>query len=295
MYLIIGASSFIGRHLYDYCRNQDIKVFGTYYQHFYHKEWIKFDLDQDDLTDIIHLRLSDEKPQVIIICSANTSIDQCKNYEIESYRLNVSNTKRIIKQARMMNIKIVFLSSESVFDGYRGLYSEEDPTNPVTTYGKQKLLMEEYIFQFLDKYLIFRISRAVGSSFGEKDVFQEFYNKILKKEAILCLKNQHFCLTEVNDITYAIVKAIQNDLNGLYHLSSSNYISRFQLARMYADKMFGGYENIFEKEYNEFPFTDQRQILGGLRGDRLNRLLGLHFLNTEEILERYQASYQNHI
>ncbi len=295
MYLIIGASSFIGRYLYDYCRKMNIKVFGTYHQNSYDKNWIKFDLGQDDLNAFIHMHLSDEKPEVIIICSANTSIDQCKNYEAESYQLNVLNTQRLIAQAQSMKIKIVFLSSESVFDGYKGLYDESDLPNPVTIYGKQKLQVEEYIMQNIQEYLIFRISRAVGSSFGEKDVFGEFYNKIKQNEFILCLKNQHFCLTEVSDLVYAIIQAVQNKLNGLFHLSSTNYISRFQLATMYANKIFGGYENIAEKEYDELPFSDHRQILGGLRGDRLNQLLGLHFLDIEEILEKYQQSYEKYV
>ena len=144
MYLIIGASSFIGRYLYDYCRKMNIKVFGTYHQNSYDKNWIKFDLGQDDLNAFIHMHLSDEKPEVIIICSANTSIDQCKNYEAESYQLNVLNTQRLIAQAQSMKIKIVFLSSESVFDGYKGLYDESDLPNPVTKITGRRIYYAKY-------------------------------------------------------------------------------------------------------------------------------------------------------
>lgn len=99
-----------------------------------------------------------------------------------------------------------FLSSEAVFDGETGMYSEEDIPNPITLYGRQKLQIEQYIMRNHNNYLIFRISRAVSCQFGEKDIFNEFYQKIVSNEEILCLKNQSFCLTEVHDIAVGIIK-----------------------------------------------------------------------------------------
>lgn len=82
--------------------------------------------------------------------------------------------QKILAKANKLGIKSIFLSSEAVFDGRKGMYTEEDIPNPITLYGKQKLQIEN-----LNDYLIFRISRATGSSFGEKDIFDEFYNKII--------------------------------------------------------------------------------------------------------------------
>lgn len=292
MYLIIGASSFIGRYLYEYCIKKGIDVLGTYYTHSYNKEWIKFDITTDELSVIWQKYTSGKLPDAVIICGANTSIDGCKRDEEASNQLNVIGIKRILEQANLTGIKTVFMSSEVVFDGKKGLYSEEDIPNPITLYGRQKLQIEQYMISHLKNYLIFRVSRASGSCYGEKDIFNEFYNQIINQKEIICLKGQSFCLTEIGDIVEGIVKALEYNLNGLYNLSSANYISRYELAKLYANKIFGGYEKIQEKEYDNFSFLDNRSVYGGLNGSKLSNLIGLHYKNLEDILEQYASTFR---
>lgn len=291
MYLIIGASSFIGRHLYSYCERNRVKVFGTYYTHSYHNKWVHFDLHTDSLVDLCK-KFKGERLDAVIICSANASIDSCKRNEAASNMLNVLDTERIIEEADSMGIKTVFLSSEAVFDGKRGMYKEDDVPNPPTLYGNQKLQIEEYMIKNLSSYLVFRISRAVGSRFGEADIFEEFYKKITNREEIVCLKEQSFCLTEIGDISKCIVKALECDVNGLYHLSSRNYVTRYELAKIYAERIFGGYDRVVEKSYKEIPFLDKRHVHGGLNGTKLETLLGISYMGLEEILDRYAYTYE---
>lgn len=287
MYVIIGASSFIGRHLYNYCKKNKLEVFGTYHTHPFNDEWVKFDMCKNDLKEICHEYLDDIIPEAVVICGANTSIDSCKRDEEASNRLNIQGIKRILNQTDEMGSKSVFLSSEAVFDGIKGMYSEDDVPNPINLYGRQKLQIEEYMVHNLKNYLIFRMSRAVGCSFGEQDIFNEFYQKVVNNEEIVCIKNQKFCITEVDDIVEGIVKALKHDMNGLFHLSSSNYLSRYDLANIFAKKIFGGYSKIIEKDYLDFAFEDKRHIYGGLCGDRLRDILKIHYMDTTEILDKY--------
>ncbi len=290
MYFIIGASSFIGRHLYEYCKKRQIDVLGTYYAHSHFEEWIKFDICSDNLSDIIRKYCDGKIPSAVILCSAITSIDGCKKDENASNALNVLGIKRVLEQIDKMGTKSVFLSSEAVFDGKRGLYLEEDSPNPVTAYGRQKLQIEQYMIKYLKNYIIFRISRAASSHYGEPDIFDEFYKKIVSQEEIICLKGQSFCLTEVDDIARGIIKALECNLNGLYHLSSANYISRYELAHLFAKKIFGGYDRILEKEYKDIHFSDNRHIYAGLKGDKLAGLLDVQYTSIMEMLDRYKDS-----
>lgn len=295
MYLIIGASSFIGKHLYEYCKRTGMDVLGTYYTHADYPEWIKFDIGSDDLNKFCFTYLNGKVPDTVIVCGANGNIDSCKSNEAESYLLNVISTQRILGQADALGVKCVFLSSEAVFDGNKGMYAEEDAVNPVTVYGKQKLQVEQYIIQNIRNYLIFRISRAVGSKFGEKDIFHEFYNRIVQKKEIVCLKDQSFCLTEVHDIVYGIRKALEHNLTGLYHLSSENYISRYHLAQIYCEKVFGGYGKIAEKSYIDMHFLDNRHIFGGLNGSKLKQRVGINYKSVSEILDKYLETFDKDI
>lgn len=290
MYLIIGASGFIGRHLYDQCKKNGIDVLGTYYTHLYNSHWIKFDICSDSLSEFCIRYLEGDTPDAIILCGGNGNIDSCKKDEKRSWDLNVIGIKNILDQAKELKIKCVFLSSEAVYDGKKGMYTEEDEPNPITVYGKQKLQIERYITCNFKDYLIFRISRAVGSQFGEKDIWDEFYNKMVHKEEIICLKNQSFCLTDIDDITNGILRAINQNIFGLFHLSSANYISRYELAQIYGKRIFGGYESITEKEYSSISFLDNRHIYGGLNGDKLERILKIEYKSINDILDKYVVS-----
>ncbi len=292
MYIILGASSFIGRHLYKYCKEQKIDVLGTYYEHSLDPDWVKFNICTDNLSDKIGCYLDKQVQNAIIICGANTSIDKCKRDEEASNFLNVIGTKKIIEQAGKLGIKCVFLSSEAVFDGKQGMYTEEDIPNPITLYGKQKLQIEQFIIKNVEQYLIFRISRASGCRYAEKDIFDEIYKKIINNEEIVCLKNQRFCLTEVNDIAKAIIEALDKGINGLYHLSSNNYISRYELVNLCIEKVFGTYNKVVEKDYDEISFLDKRHVLGGLKGDRLAEMLQVNYMSIDDILNHYKHTYE---
>lgn len=290
MYLIIGASGFIGSHLYEQCRGNGIDVLGTYCTHSYNPEWVRFDICADDLNEFCIKHLNGKDLDAVVLCGANGNVDSCKKNGVESNLLNVTGTQRIFGQANALGAKCVFLSSEAVFDGKKGMYAEEDATNPVTVYGMQKLQVEQYMIHNIDDYLILRISRAVGSRFGERDIFDEFYRKMAGNEEIVCLKNQSFCLTEIGDITYGILKALNKNITGLYHLSSGNYVSRYELARLYGKRVFGGYENIVEREYSDMSFLDNRHIYGGLKGDRIGKMLGMEYKTIEDIMNKYLQS-----
>lgn len=290
--LIIGASGFIGRHLYQYCKQEDIYVVGTYYENKVDEEYIFFDMYRQSFLNLLE-RLPKNiclKEMVVVLCSANASIDSCKMNEELSYKLNVQKTKELLMDLKQLKIKTVFLSSEAVFDGKKGLYTEKDIPNPITVYGRQKYEIENYISNNLENALIFRISRAVGSRFGEKDIFHEFFQKIYNNETIICLKNQSFCLTEVDDISRAIILTISMDLQGIYHISSANYITRYELAKLFSNEIFNGRGVIEEKNFEEIRFIDHRHIKGGLNGSMLKEDINLEYMDLNSIIRKYKRT-----
>ena len=291
MVIVVGASSFIGRHIISKCEHDGIDFAGTYLSRsLCGNRFYSFDIKRDSLSD---LPIRSSRP-IVILCSAIADIDRCKRNKEESYDVNVLSTKRLIDEIISLHGKVVFLSSEAVFDGRKGLYDEEDKPNPFTEYGRQKLEVERYIQKQTDDYLIFRISRAVGEKFGEPDIFNGFYNCMAEGKPIVCLRDQSFCLTSVEDIAACILTACQRDLRGTYHVANDGYVTRYQLARLYADKFFGGYDKIYEKEYDEIPFFDARHIHGGLKANKLTRAIGCTYKSIDDILERYRLTYPTH-
>lgn len=287
--LIIGASGFMGRHLFQYCKRNGINVVGTYYRNKITDEYIFFDMNNQGFSDLMKKlpEKMDFKELKVVLCSADANMDSCKINEKTSYMLNVESTKKLLYEIEQLGIKTAFLSSEAVFDGKKGMYSEKDATNPITVYGKQKCEVENYIVNTMKNGLVFRVSRAVGSCFGEKDIFNDFYEKIRNGKKIVCLRNQSFCVTEVDDIARAIVLALDKDLQGIYNISSKNYISRYELALMYAEKVFQGSASISEVEFSEMGFMDNRHIKGGLDGTKLSKELNLEYKDLDTIIKNY--------
>ena len=109
------------------------------------------------------------------------------------------------------------------------------------------------------------------------------------------MKNQSFSLTEVTDIATAIISACEKNLRGLYHIAAPNYLSRYELANIYAKEMFGGYDKISEKEYAEIPFVDSRHIFGGLKSDKLQNILHIPYKDLNYILSNYKQSLSDSV
>lgn len=294
MILIVGASGFIGESLYKYCKDNNIAVCGTYFND--KVDGLKyFDIVSGNIGQFIEENGINKNGLIAIICSAIVNIDKCKKNIGLSRSINNDNTKRIIGDLNEINAKIVFFSSEAVFDGESGPYDEDSKPNPVTEYGSQKLEVEKYIIENVRKYLILRVSRACSSSFGKKDIFEEFYQSVKQNKEINCLEGQSFTLTDVNDIARITVKASMNGLNGLYHVSSGNLVTRYDLACEYIKRFFQGYDKIYNKKYEELSFLDNRHISCGLIDRKLALYLNEKYLDMNEIFEKYERSMESEL
>lgn len=295
MLIIIGASGFIGRHIYRECLSQKEEVLGTFFKDPGCQGFARFDMRSQSLEDLLKANSIDKKyVNAVILCGADASIDHCFRNRDSSYELNVIGTERILDEIKQIGAKAVFFSSEAVFDGKRGFYNESDLVCPITEYGRQKAEVERYIEKNFKRYLVFRVSRAVGHEFGEKDIFHEFHRKIMRGEEIACLKNQTFSLTLADDIARVVLLAIRKGLCGLFHSSNSSMISRYGLAMKYVDMFFPAYPEVHEYAYEELPFADRRHIVNGLDGGMLSRKLNYRYQDVDEILQSYRISYEYH-
>lgn len=284
-YLIIGASGFIGGAIYKYCKKLNLEVYGTYRSCYESDNLLRFDQIYESLNDLIRkYKIEDFNDFAVIMCAANTSIDSCKEDEYSSRLLNVISTKKVVNEILELGGKPVFLSSEAVFDGKRGLYSELDTPCPITVYGNQKLEVENYILNSTDECLIFRISRAVSSVRGDGDIFDDFRDKILRGEPITCIENQSFNPTEVGDIAKCVILACERRLNGIYHIANRTYISRAELARFYSAEVLHKKAYIVEKGIGEMHFLDNRHIYGGLNAEKIENVLNFRFKELQDIL-----------
>jgi len=129
------------------------------------------------------------------------------------------------------NKKIIYLSSDAVFDGIKGDYRETSKTNPVNKYGFHKKLMENYIKNKSRNFLIIRISKVFSSKKNDQTFLNEMLYNLKKKINYKYAYDEYFTPISINDLISGIYNLIIKDLKGIFHLKSINKISRYQLAK----------------------------------------------------------------
>ncbi|SVC84829.1 uncharacterized protein METZ01_LOCUS337683, partial [marine metagenome] len=146
-----------------------------------------------DLTDIERLEswLLKTKPDVVIHCAAMVNVDECEIKEDLAYQLHVKTTEIIANFLNNHNGQLIYISTDSVFDGYKKKkYSEEDLTNPLNVYSKTKLLGENSVLS-MKKGLVLR-TNIIGWSMKDKISFAEWVLINLVKKKPIKLFNDVF-------------------------------------------------------------------------------------------------------
>ena len=227
--LICGSSVLLGSNCMEVFKKDGMEVIGTYFS--YPQDGL-MQLDTLDLKEEQILQINEFAPDVVMHCGALTHVDYCEDHVDESYQKTVTSTKNLIQIANNVNAKFVFISTDYVFDGKNGPYIETDPVNPLSVYGKHKLEAENEVRQSSSSYLIFRITNVYGKEARNKN----FVSRIVEQaesndKMVLKLPFDQFATpTNARDLARAISLILKNNLEGLFHLSSIEYMNRVDLA-----------------------------------------------------------------
>lgn len=174
-------------------------------------------------------------PDIIIHTAALTNVEFCEKNPEMALNINVNGTKNISDACRKFDSKMIYISTDYVFDGQNGNYSEKDTPNPINYYGKTKLEGEHAVQKLDDNYLILRTS-LYGWNIQNKLSFAEWIiDNLHQKKKINALTDQYSSLMFANHFSEVILKMINMDLYGLYNIASSEKNSKFIFARKLAE------------------------------------------------------------
>jgi len=279
MMLVIGGSSYIGKHLYEHFSKKE-KVIGTYFSK-PQENLVYFDIRNPDLSkfDLSNIKYA-------IICSAIGRIDDCKKFEKEAYKINVEGTKKLIEQLFNREIIPVFFSSTYVFSGDKGDYKEEDARNPKTDYGRHKKEIEDFLINSKKKFLIFRLGKVYGLEKKDRTLLIDMIENLKPKYA----SDQIMSLLYVGDIVKIIDLAIKNDLTGIYHLADGK-ISWYDLALL-LNKEFNLDKKIISCSIKDFDFLEkERPLKNTINNEKMVSELKFKFTSLEESISILKKAY----
>ena len=167
--------------------------------------------------------------EAIVHCAAYTQVDKAEDEKDLCIKINATATKHIVKCAKILDIPMIYISTDYVFDGTKdGEYTENDETNPINIYGESKLAGEKYVQEILDKYYIVRTSWVFNIN-GKN--FIETMLRLSKANNQLSIVNDQIgSPTYTKDLSRLLVDMLETIKYGLYHATNEGYCSWYEFA-----------------------------------------------------------------
>jgi dTDP-4-dehydrorhamnose reductase len=231
-------------------------------------------------TLVIPIEKSDA--QVILHLAAKTDVDGCENDRAQgengaAWKINVIGTQNIINAGKIKNKKIIYISTDFVFDGENpplGGYTEKDIPNPKNWYAQTKYEGEKRITNSGLPYVIVRIAYPYRAKFAlKKDFARAITEKLTNNENISALTDHIFTPTFIDDIARAISIIIEIDAQGIYHVVGSTFLTPFDAANQIAET-FNLPKNLIKKTTRDVYFKGRafRPWKLGLKNDKIKSL-----------------------
>ena len=229
-------------------------------------------------------------PDVVVHTAAETDVDRCERDRDLARRINVDGTANIADACSRVGAKLILISTDYVFDGNKGNYSETDEPNPISFYGVTKLEAERITSLSSSNSLIIRTSVLYGWH-PTKLNFVTWILKGLRERQILKVVNDHInSPTLANNLADAIRKAIQLDSRGMLHIAGNQRISRFDFARRIA-KRFDLDENLLlPVQMSDLNWLARRPRDSSLNVGKAEKELSIELLEVDRGLEEMARS-----
>ncbi|MBL7764721.1 MAG: SDR family oxidoreductase [Chitinophagaceae bacterium] len=268
---ISGASGLIGSNCLKYFKVMGWNAVGSYFS-YPTSDTVYFDTLNPDHAD--NFNLSDFQPDVIVHCGALTHVDYCEDHIEESEQKTVHSTKNLIELARRFNSKLVYISTDYVFDGQHGPYHENDTTNPLSVYAKHKLEAEEMVLRELTNCLVLRVTNVYGNEEREKNFVSRIIRQCLNGEKLKLKLPLDQYATPVNawDVARAMYLLLRDQHLGIFHMASTDWMNRVELALTVLKYFPNAEYELIAETTEQLQQAAKRPLMGGLQKTRFAQL-----------------------
>lgn len=232
MEILIIGTGLLGAKLGE-IGNQYYSLLGTYNQNIPNVNFSTEKLDITNKASVFKI-INKFSPNWVIQTSAMTNVDLCETYKEKAFNINVIGTENVALACKETSAKHIYISSDYVFDGSSGHYKETDHTNPISYYGKTKLLGEEKIIEILSDFIICRASVIYGGN--KKNFVTWVIDSLISGSKINIVTDQFVSPTLNTDLTEQIFSLIKRDEKGIFHTAGAERISRYDFTIKIAEK-----------------------------------------------------------
>jgi dTDP-4-dehydrorhamnose reductase len=289
---VTGASGMLGTALIDELTNK-YEIFATSRNKGLEKEGIQWDCF--DLTNSQKLKkwLVNTAPDVVVHCAAMVNVDGCESNVDFATKLHVNTTTTIANYLDKNNKRLVYISTDSVFDGRQNRpYVESDEVNPLNIYAKTKLLGEKPVL-LMENGLVLR-TNIIGWSRSDNFSFAEWIlNGLAESKPLTLFDDVMFSPLHVSNLSIIITQAIESEISGLYHCTSKDSISKFDFGIKMATVFNLSISNIKKISVDSMNFKANRPKNMSLNSKKLSSILGYDFPTATDAIKLMKDQYDN--
>lgn len=272
-YLLIGKNGQLGKEFVKRLSSESLSYTALGHQ----------EIDISNLDNVIEI-INNIKPEIVINTSAYNQVDLAeKDYET-AFKTNSFGIHNLVKASKLNNSLLIHYGTDYIFDGTKsdGLYTEEDIPNPLSQYARSKLMGESYLKDY-DNHLLFRVSWVFGD--GEQNFIYKF--KQWSKNKILKISSDEVSVpTSTKTIVDITLKAVNNNLRGLYHLTNTGYCSRYEYAKFLSKEL--NLDNIiYPVSMNDFNLPAKRPPFSAMDNSKIQKALGIKIDSWQKAVEDF--------
>ncbi|WP_457557361.1 SDR family oxidoreductase [Candidatus Harpocratesius sp.] len=292
--LIIGANGFLGRKVIELYQKTD-DVFGAdvvLKQFPFDCPILKLDITN---ADEVMQCLTEYKPDLSILTAAMTNVDACEYFPDRAYAINALGPKNVAHAVKQIGGKLIYISTDFIFDGSRGNYSETDAPNPLSIYGKSKLQGEQFILDEGVRACICRTSVLYGwPGAGQRDNFFSWaYKSLVAGKTLSIIDGQITTPTLVNDLAECIYWMRDFENSEIFHTAGPEAVSRLVFVEKIMETMIT--KNLKERLFPNLGTIERITTLkqkairpadSSLNTTKIQTTWESHFLGVSEALSR---------
>jgi len=277
---ITGGSGLLGSNL-AYILRENHEVYATYNTHYVSIPNVTF--MQIDLTDeICSSKIASINPDCIIHCAALTNIDQCETDPDRAYLYNVTASKYIAQAAQQISAYLMYVSTDAVYNGFSGPYSEDDETQPINVYGKTKLEAEKMIGELQQRSCIVRTNFYGWNKINKFSLAEWVIDRLSNNGTLPGFTNVVFNPLFVNTVADILMSLYSQEYTGIVNVGSSEICSKYEFAQKIADVFNFDKSLIQPVSVEDVNLKAPRSKDLSLNVTRLENLLGIRLPDTLE-------------
>ncbi|MCJ7782567.1 MAG: dTDP-4-dehydrorhamnose reductase [Desulfobacterales bacterium] len=280
--LVIGAKGMLGRDL-----------MGILHSSFSNDEIIGWDIEEMDIQkeDESVAKIVKLRPEIVIHIAAYTDVDGCELDKEKAFAVNAEGTKHVALAASKCRAKMVYLSTDYVFDGEKGEpYLESDSPRPLNVYGHSKLKGEQYVQEWVKDSLIIRTQWLYGP-FG-KNFVASILQQAREKSALSIVNDQIGSPTYTADLAKAISGLIQFDARGIFHVTNSDLCTWYTFGKAILELSGVNRVRVLPISSKVLGRPAARPSYSVLNCQKLKKETGLTMRPWSEALKDYLSTYR---